>query len=65
MKLQSRTPERFAPGKFDIWGSSHQIFHICILYAMYIHITALVQAFIACHTLDVCSIQAAYRESHR
>ncbi|KAF3481875.1 uncharacterized protein GIQ15_04634 [Arthroderma uncinatum] len=26
----SRTPERFAPGKFDIWGSSHQIFHVSI-----------------------------------
>ncbi|EHK47893.1 mPR-like GPCR protein [Trichoderma atroviride IMI 206040] len=61
----SRTPERFAPGKFDIWGSSHQLFHVCILCAMYIHITALVQAFTACHTLDVCSIQAASREGHR
>lgn len=31
---QFRVPERFAPGKFGIWGSSHQIFHITILCAM-------------------------------
>ncbi|KAL6910519.1 mPR-like GPCR protein [Trichoderma evansii] len=61
----SRTPERFAPGKFDIWGSSHQIFHVCILCAMYIHVTALVQVFTTCHKIDVCSIQAAYKEGHR
>ncbi|KAI1178590.1 hemolysin-III protein [Nemania sp. FL0916] len=56
-----RIPERFAPGKFDIWGSSHQIFHVSILCAMYIQAIALTQAFTACHTLDICSIQAAYR----
>jgi len=28
-----KIPERFKPGRFDIWGSSHQIFHICILIA--------------------------------
>ncbi|KAI1779093.1 hemolysin-III protein [Hypoxylon cercidicola] len=56
-----RTPERFAPGKFDIWGSSHQIFHVSILCAMYIHAIALTQAFTACHTLDLCIIHAAHR----
>ncbi|KAF5567984.1 allantoate permease [Fusarium napiforme] len=30
-----RVPERFAPGQFDIWFSSHQIFHISILCAMF------------------------------
>ena len=24
----SRVPERFAPGKFDLIGHSHQIFHV-------------------------------------
>ncbi|OBT76498.1 hypothetical protein VF21_03947 [Pseudogymnoascus sp. 05NY08] len=62
---QSRTPERFAPGKFDIWGSSHQIFHVSIMCAMYIHAIALLQAFTACHTLDICSIQAAHRAGQR
>ncbi|EED11851.1 adiponectin receptor, putative [Talaromyces stipitatus ATCC 10500] len=36
-----RFPERLAPGKFDIWGSSHQIFHVAILCAMYTHQAAL------------------------
>lgn len=52
-----RIPERLAPGKFDIWGSSHQIFHIAILCAMYTHLTALLQGFVSCHTLDVCRLQ--------
>ncbi|XP_028654002.1 membrane progesterone receptor epsilon [Erpetoichthys calabaricus] len=25
----SKIPERFSPGKFDIWGHSHQWFHFC------------------------------------
>ncbi|KAL2046268.1 hypothetical protein N7G274_001715 [Stereocaulon virgatum] len=29
----ARIPERLHPGRFDIWGSSHQIFHILILLA--------------------------------
>ena len=62
--LQSRIPERFAPGKFDIWGSSHQIFHVSILCAMYINVIALMQAFTACHTLNLCSIQAAHQASN-
>jgi len=33
----SRIPERFFPGKFNIWASSHQLFHICVLIAAYIH----------------------------
>ena len=33
----ARIPERFFPGKFDIWASSHQLFHICVLIAAYIH----------------------------
>ena len=33
----ARIPERFFPGKFDIWASSHQLFHICVIIAAYIH----------------------------
>ena len=33
----ARIPERFFPGKFDIWASSHQLFHICVLIAAYLH----------------------------
>jgi len=27
----TKVPERYCPGKFDIWGHSHQIWHICVL----------------------------------
>jgi len=36
-----RIPERFAPGRFDIWGHSHQLWHICALIAGGFHVTAL------------------------
>jgi adiponectin receptor len=58
--LQFRTPERFATGKFDIWGSSHQIFHFAILCAMPTHVAALLQGFTTCHTLDLCQLQGIH-----
>mmetsp|Transcript_29871 Transcript_29871/g.21621 ORF Transcript_29871/g.21621 Transcript_29871/m.21621 type:complete len:191 (+) Transcript_29871:706-1278(+) len=30
-------PERFWPGKFDIWGCGHQVFHICVVIGAMIH----------------------------
>lgn len=30
-------PERWAPGTFDIWGHSHQIWHLCVTAAAYTH----------------------------
>ena len=36
----SRFPERRFPGKFDIWGSSHQIWHFMIIAAASVHIYA-------------------------
>ncbi|XP_060582534.1 adiponectin receptor protein-like [Ruditapes philippinarum] len=32
-----RIPERFFPGKFDIWFQSHQIFHVFVLAAAFVH----------------------------
>ena len=32
-----RVPERFFPGKFDIWASSHQLWHLFVLAAALIH----------------------------
>ncbi|QRD93110.1 hemolysin-III related protein [Aspergillus flavus] len=55
-----RIPERLASGRFDIWGSSHQIFHVVILCAMYAHLTALLQGFTTCHTLDICRLRGIY-----
>ncbi|TMS38253.1 hypothetical protein L596_005018 [Steinernema carpocapsae] len=33
----TRTPERFFPGKFDIWFQSHQLFHVCVVCAALVH----------------------------
>ncbi|KAI4132712.1 MAG: hypothetical protein LQ338_000541 [Usnochroma carphineum] len=41
----ARVPERFKPGKFDIWGSSHQIFHVLILFAATSHLLGLLKAY--------------------
>jgi adiponectin receptor len=40
-----RIPERFAPGKFDIWGASHQIFHLFVLAAAVTHFWGLCVAY--------------------
>jgi len=40
-----RWPERALPGRFDIWGSSHQIFHILILLAAASHLYGMAKAF--------------------
>jgi adiponectin receptor len=32
----ARIPERFLPGKFDIWFQSHQIFHILVVAAAFV-----------------------------
>ena len=41
----ARVPERFMPGKFDILGSSHQIFHMLVVCAALSHLTGLLSAF--------------------
>ncbi len=33
----TRIPERFFPGKFDIWVSSHQVFHVFVILAALVH----------------------------
>ncbi|KAL5013461.1 hypothetical protein ScPMuIL_007731 [Solemya velum] len=33
----ARIPERLFPGKFDIWFQSHQIFHMFVLAAAFVH----------------------------
>ncbi|CAF1373264.1 unnamed protein product [Rotaria sordida] len=32
-----RIPERYFPGRFDIVGQSHQILHIAVIVAVYLH----------------------------
>lgn len=36
-----RIPERFWPGRFDVWASSHQLFHVCVVTAALVHYDAL------------------------
>ncbi|KAF0682788.1 Aste57867_25087 [Aphanomyces stellatus] len=33
----TRFPECFFPGAFDVWGHSHQLWHICVVIAALIH----------------------------
>jgi adiponectin receptor len=40
-----RIPERFAPGKFDLFGSSHQIFHGFVIAAALTHLIGLYKAY--------------------
>ncbi|KAJ7069533.1 hemolysin-III related-domain-containing protein, partial [Mycena amicta] len=41
MLYVNRIPERFAPGKFDYFFASHQIFHVCVLAAVCSHYTGI------------------------
>lgn len=36
-----RIPERFSPGRFDIWASSHQLFHILVVGGALVHYDSL------------------------
>lgn len=33
----TRIPERWKPGAFDIIGNSHQLFHVLVVWAAYVH----------------------------
>jgi adiponectin receptor len=37
----ARIPERFMPGKCDIWFQSHQIFHVLVVAAAFVHYYAI------------------------
>ena len=41
----TRFPEKLRPGKFDIWGSSHQIFHLLVVLATCVHLVGVLNAF--------------------
>ncbi|KAI3339576.1 mPR-like GPCR protein [Ustulina deusta] len=41
----SRFPERIKPGTFDVFGSSHQIFHVLVVIATLIHLIGVLEAF--------------------
>lgn len=41
----AKVPEKWAPGRFDVWGASHQIFHVCVLLGAGAHLWGVVRAF--------------------
>lgn len=41
----ARLPERLSPGRFDVWGHSHQLHHICAVVGTAFHVAALVTGF--------------------
>ena len=52
--LQIRMPEAWRPGKFDIWGHSHQIFHVFMVVGLTIHFSAFAKAFDYTHRSKQC-----------
>ncbi|KJR86212.1 hemolysin-iii channel protein [Sporothrix schenckii 1099-18] len=47
----ARWPEKWRPGRFDIWGSSHQIFHVCVVLAAAAHLRGCMEAYLYHHNV--------------
>lgn len=62
--LKARVPERWRPGTFDIWGSSHQIFHILVVFAAAAHLVGLLKAFDYEHSFR-SSIMTGYANARK
>jgi len=41
----TRIPESIRPGTFDIWGNSHQIFHVLVVLATVVQLYGILDAF--------------------
>lgn len=51
----TRVPERWFPGKCDIWFQSHQIFHVLVVAAAFVHLYGICQmAYYRFHHAAVC-----------
>ncbi|ODQ82848.1 hypothetical protein BABINDRAFT_164581 [Babjeviella inositovora NRRL Y-12698] len=50
-----RWPERQAPGKFDYFGHSHQIFHVMVVLAAASHATGLYKCYQYCHEVTLAT----------
>ncbi|KAF2185783.1 HlyIII-domain-containing protein [Zopfia rhizophila CBS 207.26] len=55
-----RVPERLRPGKFDVLGSSHQIFHVLVVLAVLAHLKGLLKAFDFRHSGMATQCKEAY-----
>jgi adiponectin receptor len=56
----ARVPEKWSPGKYDIWGSSHQIFHVLVVLAAASHLVGLLKAFDFEHSRRSAAAGGAY-----
>ncbi|KAG6603018.1 Adiponectin receptor protein [Phytophthora cinnamomi] len=41
----TKFPERFYPGRFDLWFSSHQLWHVCVVAAALVHFANALQQY--------------------
>lgn len=55
----ARIPERYMPGKFDIWGHSHQLFHILVVCGAASHGMGLLQAYHHAHRYVIPLLQVS------
>lgn len=46
----TRIPEKLRPGKFDVYGSSHQVLHFMVIFAGLAHMFGLIRAYRYYHT---------------
>lgn len=53
--VQTHFPEPWKPVNFDIWGASHQIFHVSVVIAATIHFYGILAAFRWNHENSRCS----------
>ena len=58
----ARIPEKWRPGHFDIWGSSHQIFHVLVVLAAASHLVGVVKAFDYEHSHRLVKVAASFVE---
>ena len=52
-----RCPERFFPGRFNTWASSHQLFHICVVCAALVHYDTLLNMIKYRMSIDSCALE--------
>ncbi|XP_055923812.1 adiponectin receptor protein isoform X2 [Eupeodes corollae] len=51
-----RVPERWFPGKFDIWFQSHQLFHILVIAAAFVHYHGITEMAMYRVTVGECTV---------
>jgi adiponectin receptor len=51
-----RIPESLRPGKFDLLGASHQVFHILVVLATVVQLVGILKAFDYNYRYRTCSL---------